>query len=68
MGSDKLAEVREVLGMDGLEVAGAEVETEVEEVVGFDRVRGWMEHMFAHFRSRWRASTRLVIDESMFAW
>ncbi len=44
------------------------MEVVVEERIGFDRVRGFMGECFSRFRSRWRTSTRMVIDESMFAW
>ena len=43
-------------------------EVNVEERVGFDRVRAFMTELFKSFRSKWKKSTRLVIDESIFGW
>lgn len=68
LGADMMEQVREILDdvVQATDVTPDEVV--VEERIGFDKVRYFMTEMFAHFRTRWKTSTRLVIDESMFGW
>lgn len=65
MGISELEQGEELLNMP----AGMEsVEVVIEERVGFDKVRGFMAELFKNFRNKWKTSTRLVVDESMFGW